>query len=137
MNLESRDDVRKLGIWLGRIRAAIGIFYFLFPDRATTGWFGGSSGSASRKAMTRAFAIREFTIGLVTAIACAEGERGADWLSVAGATDAADTALTLFHPGLPLRARAMVLLTAPAAVAHYVLARKTHQLVEPKRTIEV
>ncbi|MGB2757893.1 MAG: hypothetical protein WBD02_09560 [Acidimicrobiia bacterium] len=137
MDLSDREDVRKLGIWLGRIRAGVGVAYLIAPDRSARSWFGGKSSSPSQRGMSRAFAVREFTIGLGVAIACAEGERGSDWLSIAGLTDAADTALTVLQPGIPLRSKLMVLLTAPAAVVHYIVARKTHEIVEPKRAVEV
>ena len=137
MDFSEKEDVRKVGIWLGRIRAAIGIAYLIAPDRSTRMWFGGKSSSSAQRAMTRAFAIREFTIGLGFAIACAEGERGSDWLSIAGVTDAADSALSLLQPGVPLRSRLMAIFTGAAAATHYVVARKTHEIVEPRRTVEV
>ena len=71
------------------------------------------------------------------AVACAEGERGADWLSIAGLTDAGDAALSLLHPGVPARSRLMTIFTGAAGALHYVVARKTHEVVEPRRTVEV
>ena len=136
MDLNKREDIRKMGIWVGRIRAAIGLVYLLAPDYATSTTYGGSKGSASRRVMTRFFGAREFTIGLGTAIACAEGERGSDWLGIGAMTDAADTALVLFQPGLPLRGRLVAFLTIPAAIGNYFLARKTHEVVEPVRAVE-
>lgn len=137
MDFSEKEDVRKLGIWLGRIRAAVGIAYLIAPDRMTRTWFGGKQSSPAQRGMARAFAVREFTIGLGVAVTCAEGERGADWLSIAGLTDAGDAALSLLHPGVPARSRLMTIFTGAAAALHYVVARKTHEVVEPHRTVEV
>lgn len=116
-------DTRRLGIWLGRVRGAIGVAFLVAPRSVGHLGLGVAAGGPDGRVYARTMGARELALGLGTAIATAERRGGAGWTSMGAVADGLDAAVLLLSRGLGWRARLVGVVAAASAVGHLVLAR--------------
>jgi len=119
-------DLRRTGIWLGRVRGLIGIAMLVAPGLVARAWTGDThSSSRSTKAFVRTTGSCEIAMGLGTSIASAANERPADWLSISAIADFGDGIMLLADRRAGWLRRSLGLVALATAVAHLGLARQT------------
>jgi hypothetical protein len=119
-----QDTVTRLAI----ARMAVGVAGFLAPKRVGRAWIGGEGASPLVAVVTRAFAVRDFALGLGAYLAVQRGAPVRGWVEAGVLSDAADVLATLRSP-VPLARRLLIAATALSAVAGGALALQS--LEEP------
>lgn len=110
-------------IGLGRI--ALGLGMILAPRRLGRIWVGAAADLAEGRMVTRIAGARDIALGYGVIKALDAGDPSTrDWITIAGACDAADAAATLMaYPSLPKRRRAVALVAAVGAAGAALVAR--------------
>jgi hypothetical protein len=107
-------DHRQVALVLARTRACVGIVCLVLPGVAGRLWLGART-PASRT-LLRLTGARDLALGLGAITTVKEATMAPEWLGMAAMVDAADAAVVLAAPGLPLRARLSGVAAAAAAV---------------------
>ena len=102
-------------------RMAVGVAGFVAPRTFGRVWIGSAGGSANVAMVTRAFAVRDFALGLGTYLAVQKDAPVRGWIEAGLLCDSLDVLATLRGP-LPLVRKLVVAGGALAAVAGGVLA---------------
>jgi hypothetical protein len=116
-------DTRRIAIYAGRGRVALGLALLAAPRATLRPWVGalGTPGGAT---VARFLGAREAVLGAGAAIAAGERNGGGSWLSMAAVADGIDAAACLVTPGLPRSARLLGVLAAASAAGHLAFARR-------------
>jgi hypothetical protein len=118
-------EARGIALSQARGRMVVGAALVFAPGWAGGRWIGEPAAQPAVKLITRALGVRDFALGLGTAIAIDRGAPARGWFEAAALSDAVDLVATLLAgDSIPSSARkAVVAIAASSAVACAALAR--------------
>jgi hypothetical protein len=117
-------DTRRLGIYIARTRVGLGLVLVAAPRIALRPFLGDAVDAGAVAPVGRMLGGRDAILGAGAAIALAEREGGANWVSMLAVADGVDAVVLLATPRLGWRARLLGLFAAASAVGHFRLSRE-------------
>lgn len=117
-------ELRRIALYLSRVRVGFGLVMMASPRVAFGPIYGGGVREPAAAAGFRMMGAREAALGAGAAIAVAERDGGANWLSMIAVADGLDAVINLASRRLGWRGKVLGILAVGSAGAHLVLAKK-------------
>ena len=117
-------ELRKVALYGSRLRVGFGLVMMASPRVAFGPIYGGGVREPAAAAIGRMMGAREAALGAGAAIAVAERQGGANWLSMIAVADGLDAVINLTSARLGWRGKVLGVLAAGSSAAHLVLAKR-------------
>lgn len=117
-------ELRQFALYVSRVRVGMGLMMMVSPKIAFGPIYGSEAGDPAAAALGRMMGARDAVLGAGAAIAVAERNGGANWISMMAVADGFDAVVNLASPKLGWRGKALGIVAAASSVAHLILAKK-------------
>ena len=120
-------ELRKFALYVSRVRVGMGLMMMASPKLAFGPIYGSEVGDPAAAALARMMGARDAVLGAGAAIAVAERNGGANWISMLAVADGMDAVVNLTSPKLGWRGKVLGVVAAVSSVAHLILAKRLAQ----------